>query len=259
MSYLDRYNWRIETDGKTLGDALRNNTHYLKNKNFNHSMTHRNANYYINKDTDLQISGTKDIRVIEIDRQGSIRNVLFRIGEELRVGNILEFDDELWLAYDKYGSLEDDIKLRVARINDKLIWQDRNGEIFSIPSISTIATLGSNANSNDGGYFDNAYNVNTPEGQILVFVELNEETKKINLNQRFIIGSKVYKVVYVDDISMVDKDYYGVLKLILRVDLKYNNKDDFENSIAYNDYFEKEESSMEAGDDNKGGEDDWGW
>lgn len=257
MSYLDRYNWRLKVDGENLGDSLRNNTHHMKNKKFKDAMTYRLANYYINKGTEKQISGQKDIRVIEIDRQGSIRNILFRVGESLKVGNILEFDDELWLAYDLYGSTVDDIKLRVSRMNDTLKWRDRKGEIHKIPCITSTNTLGSGANSNDGGYLDNAYNVHMPDGKILIFAELNDDTKKIELKQRFIVGSKVYQVVYIDDVTLVDKNYYGVLKFILEVDITYNDKDDFERSLAYNDLFELQESSFEKKENEV--EEEWGW
>lgn len=248
-------------DGENLGDSLRKNTHYLKDKKFSDAMTYRLAKYYVNKGTAKESSGTKDIRVIEIDRQGSIRNILFRVGEKLEVGNILEFDNELWLAYDLFGSTTDDIKLRVSKINDVLKWKDRNGFIHEIPCISTTTALGSSANSNDGGYLDNAYNVHMPTGKILIFAELTEPTTKIELKQRFIVGSKVYKVVYKDDVTLVDSKYYGVLKFILEVDLTYDTKDDFENSLAYNDLLEiqdndENETEIETGN---GDDDSWGW
>ena len=260
MSYLERYNWRIKVDGTNLGEALRNNTHYMKNKKFTDATTYRKAKWYLDKGTENETSGDIDIRVVEIDRMGSIRNILFKLGEGVRLGTILEFDNDLWLAYDTYGSLRDDIKMRVSKINDELVWKDRAGKVHKVPSISTISALGSSANSNDGKYLENAYNVHMPEGKILVFVELTEETKTIELKQRFIIGSKVYNVVYTDDVTMIDKDYHGVLKLILEVDLKYNNKDDFANSIAYNESFELDQSSAENGDkEDNGGDNTWGW
>ena len=254
MDYLDLYIKRVHSDGDNVGDALRENTHNFKNKKFKDSTTYRLAKIYKNKGTDEESMDEVDVRVIEIDRQGTLRNILFRPKEERKVGNILEFDDTLWLAYDIYGSLVDDIKLRVSKINDVLKWKDESGVIREIPCITSTSYLGSGSKSNDTGLSYNIFDVRLPIGKILMFAEMNKLTSKIVVGQRFICGGKVYKVEHVDDISIIDSDYYGVLQISLSVDLKYNSKDDFINGIAYNDIWEEQkETEMEENGNEWGG------
>lgn len=257
MDYLELYTKRVMSEGDNVGDALRENTHSFKNKKFKDSTTYRLAKVYTNKGTDIESYDEVDIRVIEIDRQGAIRNILFRPLEERKVGNIIEFDDTLWLAYDIYGSKVDDIKLRVSKINDTLKWIGKDGNINEIPCITSTSYLGSGSKSNDTGLSYNIFDVRVPLGKILMFAELNKLTTEIVVGQRFICGKKVYRVEHVDDISVVDKDYYGVLQFSLKIDLKYNEKDDFKNGIAYNDIWDNPNvpTEPENPDENEG----WEW
>lgn len=257
MDYLDLYSKRVHIDGENVSEALRENTHNFKNKKFKDSTTYRLAKIYTNMGTDEERYDEVDIRVVEIDRQGALRNILFRPNEERKIGNIIEFDDNLWLAYDIYGSVVDDIKLRVSKINDVLKWKDEFGNINTIPCITSTSYLGSGSKSNDTGLSYNTFDVRQPIGRILMFTELNKLTTTIRIGQRFICGSKVYKVEHVDDISIVDSNYYGVLQISLNVDLKYNEYDDFINGIAYNDIWNSQENS--GGENGENNEDSWGW
>ena len=73
-------------------------------------------------------------------------------------------------------------------------------------------------------------------------------TTSLRLGQRFICGSKSYKLEHVDDISYVDSDYYGVLQLTLKEDIRNDAKDNFETGIAYQDIWnEKDEEEDEGG------------
>ena len=165
-----------------------------------------------------------------------------------KVGNIIEFDGDKWLAYDTFGSTVDDVKLRVGKINDTLRWKDTSGKIIDIPSITSTSYLGSGSKANDAGLAYNVFDVKTPVGKILVAVELNELTTTLRLGQRFICGSKAYKLEHVDDISYVDSDYYGVLQLTLKEDIRNDAKDNFETGIAYQDIWnEKDEEENEGG------------
>ena len=253
MDYLELYNKRIMRDGDNVGDALRENTHNFKNKKFKDSTTYRLSKVYTNMGTDEESFDEVDIRVIEIDRQGALRNILFRPKEERKVGNIIEFDDTLWLAYDIYGSTVDDIKLRVSKVNDIMKWKDKSGKIHEIPCITSTSYLGSGSKSNDTGLTYNIFDVRLPIGKIFMFVELNKLTTEVELGQRFICGKKVYKVQHVDDISIVDSNYYGVLQITLALDLEYNEKDDFINGIAFNDIWGNTNESSGNSEDGWGG------
>ena len=256
MDYLELYNRRILSDGDNVGDALRENTHSFKNKKFKDSTTYRLSKIYTNLGTDEESFDEVDIRVIEIDRQGALRNILFRPNEERKVGNVIEFDDTKWLAYDIYGSIVDDIKLRVSKINDIMKWEDKDGNLHEIPCITSTSYLGSGSKSNDTGLTYNIFDVRLPIGKIFMFAELNKLTSQVRVGQRFIVGKHVYKVQHVDDISLVDTDYYGVLQITLAVDLKYNSRDNFETGIAFNDIWGNDGNS--EGNGENGENEDWG-
>ena len=248
MDYFEVYKKRLEANGTDVGDSLRKNTHYFKDKKFKTSTSYRRSKIFTNMGTDKESFVEEDIRVIEIDRQGTLRNILFRPNVLHKVGNILEFDGDKWLAYDTYGSTVDDIKLRVGKINDTLRWKDTSGRIIDIPSITSTSYLGSGSKANDAGLAYNVFDVRTPVGKILIAVELNELTTSLRLGQRFICGSKAYKLEHVDDISYVDSDYYGVLQLTLKEDIRNDTKDNFETGIAYQDIWnEKDEEEDEGG------------
>src|SRR5699024_9349592 len=149
---------------------------------------------------------------LEISRMGSIRNILLRPNENLDIGNILIFDDAEWLAFDKYGSLNDNYKLTVGRINDKIKWRDANGVLHEVPCISGTSYLGSKSRQNWYDIEYNTYDVRLPIGQIFVFSEYNEETKLIDLNKRFIFGDKVYEVTGVDNVTYLETDGYGIVQ-----------------------------------------------
>lgn len=248
MDYFEVYQKRLEANGTDVGDSLRKNTHYFKDKKFKASTTYRRSKIYTNMGTDKEYFVEEDIRINEIDRQGTLRNILFKPTVLHKVGNIIEFDGDRWLAYDTFGSTVDDIKLRVSKINDTLRWKDTSGKIIDIPSVTSTSYLGSGSKANDAGLGYNVFDVKTPVGKILIAVELNELTTTLRLGQRFICGSKVYKLEHVDDISYVDSDYYGVLQLTLKEDIRNDLKDDFETGIAYQDIWnEKDEPEDDGG------------
>lgn len=232
--YLKGYTDRVVSDGKNAGESLKHNTDRFIQQKMKDAPTYRRAKLYINKGTPLVEEFDVDIRVNKILRMGSIRNVLFRPEEKHDIGNIITFDGEDWLAYDKHGSEYSHIKMTVAQINDWLVWEDANGVIQRIPSIASTSPLGSTSKIGDNRVAYSQYHVRVPESQLLVFIELNEVTTKISIDYRFIVGKRVFKVISVDDVTYVDKNYYGVIQLTLEYDEKLLAKDNFETGIAHN-------------------------
>ena len=240
MDYLKLYRERMSANGSSVGDSFRKNTHYFQQTKFTEATTYRRARIYTNVGTNKMTSVEEDIRVIEIDRQGSLRNILFRPLVDYEVGCMIEFNNSQWLAYDKFGSNIDSIKLRVSRINDTLKWKSKDGVIQEIPSVTSTSYLGSGSKANDAGLSYNVFDVRTPVGKILISVELNEVTETLKLGQRFICGKGVYELEHIDDISTVDSNYHGVLQLSLKTVI-IHPKDDFETGVAYNSIWEDKE------------------
>lgn len=256
--FLERYSERVLSDGANTGESLKNNTERFIQQKMTDAPTYRRALIHKSKGTPQVESMHVDVRVIKVLRMGSIRNILFRPTEKHRVGNIITFDGEDWLCYDKHGSEYSHIKMTVALINDSLVWQARDRQIKRIPCISTTSPLGSTSKVGDNRIAFNSYHVKLPESQLLIFIEMNEETSKIALDYRFVVGKRVFKVISVDDVTYVDKDYYGVIQLTLEHDLEITSKDDIENGIAYNAQLVAQSEDDEESNGEGEGE-SWGW
>lgn len=230
-NYIDRYKRRINQNGKDLGEAYSNNTIAYIESTFDASPTFRVLGVSsVEKPHITEI----DARVIEVERLGSLREVLFRpTSEGLNIGTYVTFDNKTWLVFDKYGG-----KVLVEECNRKLKWIDRDGNLISLDCIASSMDLGSKAKQSKNEIEFNKYDVSLPTGQLFVFVELREETLQIQLDQRFVFGRKVYRVTGIDDTTMVresNNGAYGILQLTIKV-TTIKEEDDFENHIAYNTY-----------------------
>lgn len=227
----DKYIKRLKQKGENIGDVYKGNTITFINKNFKDSPTYRLLTV---KSTEFPNITEMDARVIEVDRSGELREVLFRPNESLNVGTYVGFDNETWLIFDKYGGEQSvTVKVVVANCNRVLKWKDKNGLIVEIDCVTSATDLGSKAKQSRNEITYNKYDVKLPSGQIYAFVELNDKTKEINYNDRFIFGKNVYEVVGFDDMTLVDKNGYGIIQFILKIATKQYD-DDFENHLGGN-------------------------
>jgi hypothetical protein len=165
------------------------------------------------------------------------------------------FDNETWLVSDVWGDIEHQQKVLVQKCNRTLKWRNAMNEVEEVNCIASQSPLGSKANQGKNDIEWNKFDVRLPLGQLYVFVERNDVTDTLNLNQRFIFGSNVYEVYGIDDISAVDKNGFGIIQLTIKLTTG-QDADDFGNLIAFNVYealempFETEPTLPE--DENKG-------
>lgn len=227
--HVDKYKRRLERNGANLGEAYANNTIAFIEATFSSSPTFRVVDVSCIEKPHIT---EMDARVVEVERMGTLKELLFRPSSEgLNVGSYVTFDEETYLIFDKFGN----DKVLVELCNRTLKWKDRDGSIIDIDCIASSMDLGSKAKQSRNEIEWNKYDVRLPLGQLFVFVELRPETKQIELGKRFIFGSKVYKVEGIDDTTMVSKTGYGILQLTVKVDT-IKEEDDFENRIAHNIY-----------------------
>jgi len=193
-----------------------------------------------------------DSRVVEVERMGALREVIFKPNESLGVGTYVKFDGDTWLLFDKYGGTgSTSIKMLAQRCNRSLKWKDESGNILEFECVAGATDLGSKAKQSKNDIYWNKYDVRLPIGQLFVFVELNDTTRHIRLNQRFIFGSNVYEVSGVDDTTGVSRNGFGLMQFTIKLATK-RDEDDFVNGIAYNNY--KEQPSTEPPVDNGEGD-----
>lgn len=230
--HLDKYRRRLSRNGEHVGEAYANNTIAFIEATFHASPTFRV----------LEVNSTEfpditeiDARVVEVERMGSLREVLFRPQQGLNIGTYVTFDNDTWIVSDVWGSTATQLKVMVQKCNRKLTWKDKDGEVQAIDCIASQSPLGSKANQGKNDIEWNKMDVRLPLGQLYVYVEKNNITNTLELNQRFIFGSNVYEVYGIDDTTSVDKNGFGIIQLTIKVTTK-QDADDFTSGIAFNDY-----------------------
>jgi len=247
--YIDKARRRLGRGGKDVGEILTNGTNIFINDNFHISPTFQVLGVNSTEFPDIK---SIDSRVLQIERMGALREVLFRPYEGLNVGAYILFDGYTWLLTDIWGSKNARQKALMQKCNRKLRWAiddqwtmlDGNNntviddsKILEVMCVASQSPLGSKSNQGKLEIEWNKYDVMLPMGQLYVFVERNSITKNIKLNQRFIFGGNAYQVVGVDDTTMVDENGFGIMQFTTKVTTK-QELDDFENGIAYNEYEE---------------------
>lgn len=173
----------------------------------------------------------------------------------VKVGDILYFDDDYWIVYDSSGSINQGASVEAQIINNSLKWIDKDGKFQKVKGIMGKGMLGSKSQMRVGQIDINPYGVNLAMSMLRCFVEWNDATKDIKLNQRFIIGRNVYQIISIDDMSYFNYETNtGILQFILDITTTIPEKDDFDKGIAYNEYETNEgETGIIEDDDN------WGW
>lgn len=229
--YLDKYKSRLRRNGENVGESYANNTIAFINNTFHASPTFRVLEVI---STEFPTITEMDARVIEVERMGSLREVLFRPHQGLNVGTYVKFDNETWIVSDIWGSIEaNNLKVMVQKCNRKLQWNDNQSALKSVDCIASATPLGSKSNQGRNDIEWNKYDVRLPLGQLFVFFEANDLTRKIKMNQRFIFGNNVYEVFGIDDTTMIDKNGFGIVQLTVKLTTK-REEDDFVNGIAFN-------------------------
>lgn len=230
MSYLDDYRNRLDRYGINVGDVYKNSTEQFVNEKFSSSPTFRVATVKNNADEESEI----DIRVIGVERLGSLREILLRPQESIELGSYLRFDENDWIVFDEYGTGITN-KSMVAKCNRLLKWKDAEGKLHEYMCVSSASDLGSKSKQGKSEIEWNKYDIKLPRNQLFVFVPRNIHTDKIILNQRFIFGNRAYEVVGIDDTSGVDMDGFGVIQLTIRLHTARDG-DDFITKVAENLY-----------------------
>ena len=235
MDYYEKYIKRLKSIGNNVGEAYHNNTINFIEKTFNASSTYRVMDIESNNPKYSHIK-KMDGRVVEVERLGTLREIILRPTKNLEIGMYAKIDDEWFLLIDKYGGTGSTaIKMLAIKINQQLRWYDEDGVLREFKCVASATDLGSKARQSKNEIEWNKYDVRLPVGQLFVSVEKNEYTEKIGLNHRFIFGRNVYEVTGIDDITTTNNEGYGIIQFTVKITTK-SSKDDFEKQIAHNDY-----------------------
>ena len=238
-SHIDKYRKRLKRNGADTGEAYANNTIAFIESTFHASPSFRVVKVKSNERPDII---KIDTRIVEVERMGSLREVLFRPKQSLPIGSYIEFDGNFWIVSDLWGDKEFTSRALVQRCNHELKWytsqgwKDEDGEVndnlISFPCLSSQSPIGSKATQGKLDIGFNRYDVMLASGQLFVYVERNEYTSEIKLNQRFIFGNNVYEVYGIDDASLTSNGY-GIIQFAMKL-TTVKDEDDFKNHVAYN-------------------------
>lgn len=241
--YFERYKRRMNHHGKDIGDSLTKNTIAFIESTFKASPTYREMTVLRYGETPY----TMGARVVEIERLGSLREIILPPTKNLEAGSYVEFDGYTWLLFDKHGGTgSTSIKMTAIKCNRDIKWKVGE-EIISYPCVASATDIGSKSKQSKNEIEWNQYDVSLPLGQLFITFEANPETRTIELNDRFIFGRTAYEVTGIDDITGIDENDYGYIQLTVKIDV-VRDGDDFENGIA-----EQNEESVQPPDDDDGG------
>ena len=234
--HIKKYKERLKNNGNDTGEAYANNTMAFIDATFHASPSFNVVEVMSSHRTEI----TKiDTRIVEVERMGSLREVLFRPKQYLDIGTYIKFDGDYWIVSDLWGNKEFTSRALVQRCNHELkwatspYWKNDSGKVLSFPCLASQSPIGSKATQGKNDIAFNRYDVMLPEGQLLVYAEYNDETKDIRLNQRFIFGDNVYEIYGIDNASMTDGKGIGIVQLLAKLTTK-KDTDDFENKVAFN-------------------------
>lgn len=265
--YLGKYMKRLQRSGDNVGDAYSNNTIAFIEATFHASPTYRVMEVDSSAYPDLK---EMDGRVVEIERLGTLREIILRPTKNLEIGMSVKIDDEWYLLIDKYGGTgSTSIKMLAIKINETLMWRDSSqfknwnkhkddedyidNDFHAFKCVASATDLGSKAKQSKNEIEWNKYDVRLPIGQLFISVEKNSITEEIGLNHRFILGRNVYEITGIDDITTVDDDGYGIIQYTAKITTR-RVEDDFTKGIAYNSYSEEsQQKDDEIEDGDKGG------
>lgn len=229
MTYFDHYKKRLQVSGNGLGGAFKNSTVDVVNKTFADSPFYRKI--LVN---DVEV----EVRLITTKDLGE-RLILFRPSTTVDVGDRVNIDGESWLVF---GFNDNEVypKAIIRLTNDSLRWKDSEGTLHSQPCLAT------NEQYTKYEIEPNRYSVNLVRGGVYIYAPLNAETVSIKPSTRFIVGSQVYEVHGVDDMTYRYQGK-GLVQVIVQFTTS-NDKDDFVNGIADNSAMNGEPPTSGGGD-----------
>lgn len=167
--------------------------------------------------------------------------IIARNEDNLDVGDYIFWRDETWMIFTKeFKTIPTYQQAKIKNANQSIKWI-RNGEIvnngvgyYAYAQNQTLYTM---------GVSETIY-IDVPDGKMMMYMQENADTQDLRINERLIIGGKVYSVKHMDTVSR-----QGLVSYLLdqdRVDSEYDN---MELGVAdYYRYYNKEDDFRDSED-----------
>lgn len=116
----------------------------------------------------------------------------------IHVGSYVDWDDSQWLVFtEEHKTIKTHQQLKVKIVNESIKWikdgvisNNGNGWGAYVQS-QTLYTLGVTVSAN----------LSTVDSKMMMYMQNNEETRKLKTNDRLFVGLKVYKIKMIDFVS----------------------------------------------------------
>ena len=152
------------------------------------------------------------------------KKIIFQKDVNMVLGRKFSFADNTWLVSDNSTLLTNSSSCIVRRCNNVLMYKI-NGSVDSEPCVIDYTS--------SSNQLDVKQDIILPSKNIKVYIQHNNITKNIEINNRFIFGTQVFKVIAFEDynrLTTTNKNV-GLMTIIMELDAKSEN-DDFVNDIA---------------------------
>lgn len=130
----------------------------------------------------------------------------FTLDPKRIMGERYEFENSIWITTNTDNYHYSTQSAIIRRCNNTLNYINSNGDIVREPCIVGYSIKYANI------YYNTA--VEIPQGTISITLQNNENTKNIQINDRFILGSSVFKVKNVTDYLRSDTYIFGSVPII---------------------------------------------
>lgn len=218
-------------------NAYIDNTANYVNTTFNNSPSHKKVRVFIKGEEPRE----EDAHILDIGRMGNIRECIFRPFVDIPLGTYLEFSDIKWLSFDRYDN-HITPKHTVAQCNRKLKFK-KYGKVYEVDVFATATDIGSKSKQSRNEVDWNKYDVRMPIGQMFLYMQTNEISELIQIDDRFIVSGRAWKVSGFDNVTLTDREGVGVTFITLKNEL-LREGDDLENGIASSGIMDNEGNDL---------------
>ncbi|MBS4462303.1 hypothetical protein JXA27_06990 [Aerococcaceae bacterium zg-B36] len=194
----------------------------LYERNFKHKLREFEEYFKnsLNRSEEVYINGEPAVLIFQDHSQSNNKDlsddkyVIAENSTEIAVGDYVTWSDTEWLVFtEEYKTIPTHQQLKVKHVNEIVRWiQDgkvvNNGLGYgAYVQSQTLYTMGVKV----------VPSMEIVDSKMSMYMQNNEDTLKIQMNDRLFVGRRVYKVKFIDDVSrpglisyLLDEDRIGV-------------------------------------------------
>ena len=183
---MDLSLYKAKLNASSVTESVMNHTATLINDEFTEASTYRK----------ITINDVENECIFKRTDDEKVLKVILRPFQLMAVGDYVKLDGDIYLAK-KFIPNEISPNAEVQLCNTILKWKSEEGVLFEHPCVVTGNTFESSEQTG------NERIVYISSAELVALVQLNEETKKIKPEQRFVFGEYAYKVISIDSMTNV--------------------------------------------------------